>query len=170
LRFYISSVSLYKNEECLFTDEAFHLVDAEISNSLSWTLSPPSFDFTHIQFNIGVDSLTNATGVQGGDLDPMHGMYWAWQSGYINFKLEGTSPKFPARKNRFQYHIGGFLSPYNAIQTVRLPISKGNDISIKVDLDVLFNNIDIGETYEIMSPSDKSVEISQIIKEMFSTL
>lgn len=28
-----------------------------------------------------------------GDLDPLNGMYWAWNSGYINMKIEGITPK-----------------------------------------------------------------------------
>ena len=45
LRFYISSVSLYNNEEQVFNDETFHLVDVTNPNSLSWSLLSSNKEF-----------------------------------------------------------------------------------------------------------------------------
>ena len=38
---------------------------------------------------LGVDSVLNYNGVHEGALDPINGMYWTWQTGYIHCKLEG---------------------------------------------------------------------------------
>ena len=59
-----------------------------------------------IYFQIGIDSLTNVSGDLDGDLDPALGMYWAWNSGYINMKLEGKSSSCKSVKKEFQFHIG----------------------------------------------------------------
>lgn len=61
-------------------------------------------------FFFGTDSLTNVSGNIDGPLDPINGMYWAWNSGYINFKLEGywgTHYDQP-----IEFHIGGYRKPY----------------------------------------------------------
>ena len=77
-----------------------------------------------ISFCIGIDSLASVSGALSGDLDPSNGMYWAWQSGYINMKIEGTSSSCKTRKNSFNFHIGGYLKPYNAIKKIEIPINK----------------------------------------------
>ena len=56
----------------------------------------------------------------GGDLDPTKGMYWAWQSGYINFKMEGSCSQCLATKNNFEFHLGGYQQPFYAMQTIEL--------------------------------------------------
>ena len=38
----------------------------------------------------GVDSQTQVLATRPGALDPIHGMYWTWQSGYIQWKMEGA--------------------------------------------------------------------------------
>jgi hypothetical protein len=50
-----------------------------------------------ITFSAGIDSLTSTAGIQKGVIDPINGMYWAWQSGYVNFKIEGKSSSCPTR-------------------------------------------------------------------------
>ena len=60
------------------------------------------------------------------------GMYWDWNSGYIFFKLEGSSPAGgpdPTGESRFQYHVGLFggydTKTINNLRTVSLPLSGG---------------------------------------------
>ena len=74
---------------------------------------PEDTEFDAIQFNLGIDSLTNVSGALGGDLDPTKGMYWTWQNGYVNFKLQGTSDLCNNPKNEFEFHLGGYLKPFN---------------------------------------------------------
>ncbi|MGA0557364.1 MbnP family protein [Larkinella sp. VNQ87] len=56
------------------------------------------------------------------------GMYWDWNSGYIHFKLEGTSPVAPATASGrvFLYHIGLFggyrTKTINNLRTINLPL------------------------------------------------
>jgi hypothetical protein len=47
-------------------------------SKLSFDL-PTYLKYDQIQFQLGIDSLTNVSGAMGGDLDPTKGMYWTWQ-------------------------------------------------------------------------------------------
>jgi hypothetical protein len=95
-------------------------------------------------------------------------MYWTWQSGYSNFKLEGVSDFCPARNNRFQFHLGGYQAPFNALQKVELKTLNTKRININVAIDKLLAQLNLKETYQIMSPSQKAVELSQIAANIFS--
>lgn len=58
---------------------------------------------------LGVDSALNYDGVHGGDLDPIHGMYWTWQTGYIHCKIEGIF-ELSGKRVPLEFHLGGFDS------------------------------------------------------------
>ena len=106
---YISNLTYYKNDSIVHSSiKKAHLIDATDSRSFI-IMENEFFKFDKIRFNIGVDSLTNVSGIFEGDLDPANGMYWTWQSGYINFKLEGTSSLCPARKNKFYWEMCNFF-------------------------------------------------------------
>jgi len=146
------------------------LIDIENSESLAvnfGTEEKQSLKYNNIRFNLGVDSLTNSSGAFGGDLDPTNGMYWAWQSGYINFKLEGVSKACPARKNAFQFHLGGFLGEHNALQKVHLNISD-KESKIEFPIDQFLEQINLKEQYQIMSPSAEAVIISKTVADLFT--
>ena len=80
IKFYISDPLIFKNDS-LFESPAkrYHLVD--LNNPESLILQTKAEDFDEIQFNIGIDKQTNLDGVRGGDLDPLKGMYWTWNTG-----------------------------------------------------------------------------------------
>ena len=169
-KLYISHIELFDKNELIYSEEnSYHLLDAEEIRSLEIPIKvPENISFSQIKFAIGVDSLTNVSGAFGGDLDPMYGMYWTWQSGYINFKLEGTAENCPNRHNRFQFHIGGYASPFNALQTVKLEVVEKDNINIVISIDQIFKQIDVEKTYQIMSPNEKSQAFSQLIPSLFS--
>jgi hypothetical protein len=124
-------------------------------------------DFDAIRFNIGIDSTTNSEGVKGGDLDPTKNMYWAWQSGYINFKLEGKSKVCKTRNNAFQFHIGGYSYPNNSLQTVTIAINKTSGLNINFDLEKLLSGIGLQNINEIMSPNAKAMQVAKLYKTVF---
>ncbi len=172
LRFYISGIAFYRGDKSVFTlANSFHLIDAAEPSSLAIQFEvPQSLSFTHIQFNIGIDSLTNISGALGGDLDPTKGMYWTWQSGYINFKLEGVAERSPARHHRFQFHIGGYQAPFESVQTVKLAIKNKTAIEIQVAIDKWLDSIDLGETYQIMSPNADAMKMAQLLPFIYSII
>ncbi len=168
LRFYLSDINLIKNGRKIYqVKNQPNLID--ISKKLQVKLFTKSeIEFDSIQFDIGVDSLSQVSGAMGGDLDPMKGMYWSWQSGYINFKLEGKSNICNTRNHVFQFHIGGYISPYNSIQHIILPIQNKTNINIKLNIKKLLSQIDLKNVNQVMSPSEKSVEISKQFANFFS--
>lgn len=170
LKFYISGIAFYQGDKSVFTlANSFHLIDAAEPSSLAIQFEvPQSLFFTHIQFNIGIDSLTNTSGAIGGDLDPTKGMYWTWQSGYINFKLEGVADRSPARHHRFQFHIGGYQAPFESVQKVKLPIKNTKEIEIQVAVDKWLATIDLSETYQIMSPNAAAMKMAQRLPTIYS--
>jgi len=168
-KFYISNINFYSNSSVLYSNSNFFkFVDFKSDSSLIITTQIPSNLFPDcISFDIGIDSNINKLGIQGGDLDPTNGMYWSWQSGYINFKLEGYSPKCNSRKNKFQYHIGGFTADNYSLQTVFIQNINRNNASIDIDLYTFFHQIDLEKETSVMVPGKRAVEIAKIVKGMF---
>ncbi len=170
LKFYISNIELFNGDQLVFSEkDSYHLLDIESPESFSLDLNtPPKLSFTSIKFDVGVDSLTNVSGAFGGDLDPTNGMYWTWQSGYINFKLEGVATDCPARHNRFVYHIGGYEAPHRPLQTIELGIETDTEIAIEISMDKIFETINVAEQYHIMRPGEEALAFSKLFTSIFS--
>ncbi|MCP4441094.1 MAG: hypothetical protein GY810_19390 [Aureispira sp.] len=168
LQFYIANIYFYLDAtEVHEVAQKHFLIDIENTSSLELNCNlEEGINYNKIKFDLGIDSTTNVSGAMGGDLDPTNGMYWTWQSGYINFKLEGSSPLCPARKNEFQFHIGGYQAPYNPLQTIELALTKGN-LSIDVNIEQLLDQVDLTQTYKIMSPNAEAVATSQLFLQLF---
>lgn len=170
LKFYISNLRFNLNNENTFIEKnSFHLIDMEDRNSLHVSV-PDSLNgsIRNLSFNLGIDSTTNVSGAMGGDLDPTKGMYWTWQNGYINFKLEGKSTLCKTRNNEFQFHIGGYMNPFTTLQKIELPINKVGSCTIVFDLQQLMDKIDLSILNHVMSPQLDAVEISKKIVTAFS--
>ena len=166
-RFYVSNLTLYKNGKVVYKSKnTFHLID--LGKKLQVSLSAKNLNFDALTFAVGIDSLTNVSGAMGGDLDPVNGMYWAWQSGYINFKLEGKSKICNTKNNIFQFHIGGYMPPSATIQTIFLTVKKPADPEINVDVGKFLNEIDLRTTNEIMSPGEKAIKLAKLYQTIFT--
>lgn len=118
LNYYISNIRLETADGKVFIvpqDSSYFLIMEEHEASQYIHLKNiPSGNYNQVTFTIGVDSLRSTMDVskRQGVLDPAQGhdgMYWTWNSGYIFFKMEGTSPAAPLEQdNKFYYHIGGY--------------------------------------------------------------
>lgn len=165
LKFYISSLELLNNNANVFKEKnSYHLIDLAENNTGKYSLViPKALTFNSIRFSIGIDSSTNMAGALGGDLDPLKGMYWTWQNGYINWKIEGISLSPHTKDHRFQFHLGGYQYPYNSIQQIHLPIHNQQTIDIVFDIKTLMNAIPLATQYQIMSPSAAAVVLSKYL-------
>lgn len=170
LKFYISNIELLDNDKVIYQEKnSYHLVDVSQSRSMNLSLKTRSkIKFTIIKFNLGIDSVLNVSGAMGGDLDPTKGMYWAWQSGYINFKLEGKSKKCNTRNHEFHFHLGGYASPYSNLQTISLNVIDLEKINITLDLEKMMHEIDLSKQNKIMSPGFEAVLLSKKARQIFS--
>ena len=167
-RFYVSGIELWNDGKRVWEEKNYHLINVADTSTLQISLSNTyTINYNKIKFNLGIDSTTNVSGAMGGDLDPMKGMYWAWQSGYINVKLEGNSPLCKTRNNGFEFHLGGYHSPFNALQTIELPIKSKDKIEVYVDLKQLLKSIDLSKTNQLLSPSKEAVQLSEKLSKVF---
>lgn len=170
-RFYVSGIQGLQNGIPVWTEpESYHLLDAASPESLKIPLNlPASTPIQQIRFLLGIDSLTNASGVKGKDLDPLNGMYWAWQSGYIHVKVEGHFIS-GAKKTPFQYHLGGFLSGLLATAEIYLQPLKPGSIPVKLDVLPWMIRMKDSGTFKIMSPSREAVRsVSELAAQMISS-
>lgn len=133
-RIYLGDISLSDEAgiQTHFTG-GYHLLDAGDSASLTVRLHGGARPFRRIAFQVGVDSARNVSGAQTGALDPVHGMFWTWNTGYINIRLEGTSAVSDGPGGRFEYHIGGFRSGEATRRTVALDLPAGQSHRLEVD-------------------------------------
>lgn len=175
VKYYISAIQLFSNNNLVFSDQNYtYLIDAANPQSQQIRLEVPNgIVFDQIAFSIGVDSAHNELGAMSGDLDPYKGMYWTWQSGYINVKLEGKFTSTDLSNDDFQYHIGGYQYPNNAMQAVSLTLSGGynyNTIDIGIDLQDFFDNINPIQSTHIMSPSSLAVSFAKKFASFFKII
>ncbi|MFC4262855.1 MbnP family protein [Ferruginibacter yonginensis] len=145
LKYFVSNFSFTKTDGTVITipqKESYFLIDESIDASHAPEFTLPVGQYKSVCFMVGVDSLRNTKDIseRTGVLDPATtaaGMYWSWNSGYIHFKLEGTSSASPQTGNIFQYHIGlfgGYTSPtINNTRIVTLDLSARGIAVVKKD-------------------------------------
>ncbi len=150
-KYYISNIRLIRNDNSEYViPESYFLVNHEATASMKLiidSLAPGTFK--SIKFLLGVDSTRNVSGAQTGALDPVNGMFWTWNTGYIFLKLEGTSPVIPTSAQTFTYHIGGFSGQNKNYKQVTLDFdgdvlllanNKNPEVHIVVDVLEIFKN------------------------------
>lgn len=177
-KYYISNVSATDHRGRVTKLPAgYYLVDAADSSSQTILLQAPAASPASISFLVGVDSIRNVSGIQTGALDPLHGMFWTWNSGYIMAKLEGTSPHSTIAGQQFTYHIGGFKKDNNTARmiTLQLPSQQEalTEITITADINAWFKSrhqLSIAETPVCHSPGSLAMKIADNYSTMFSLL
>ncbi len=167
VRYYISNIRfINKQNKSIPCEECTYLIDAFDSESQDRELPIAISKLKKIQFDLGIDENTNTSGAHGGDLDPANGMYWSWQSGYINAKIEGISPSCATRKNKFQFHIGGYAAPNPTIRTVTIPIQSSGEIQL--DLATFFKKTAWTKAAQLMRPGKEASALASILSNSFT--
>lgn len=179
--YYISNIKLTATDGSVYTEpESYHLMQQEKLGSLHFHLEEvPLKTYNKVTFMVGVDEARNTSGAQTGDLDPVNGMFWTWNTGYIMAKMEGTSPQSTDTTNHsYKLHIGGFKGDYNAVKEVTLtfptPVTlaagSSGELVIKADALKWFapSAIKLSEGSEIMIPSARSKSIADNYAQMFT--
>jgi hypothetical protein len=157
LKYYISNFKLTNVNGTVYTvpqDECYFLVDESDVNTHEPVLEVPEGEYKTVSFVLGVDSLRNTMDIsqRSGSLDVSGAatdMYWSWNSGYIFFKMEGTSPAITMMGGVFQYHVGGFggynSATPNNLKTITLDLTargtpkvkSGKETNIHLFVDIL---------------------------------
>jgi len=169
MKFYLSNIVLELEDGSEYKESnSVHLVDAETLSSLVFVLkNVPDLKIKKIRFAVGIDSKNSISEKFDGDLDPVLGMYWAWNTGYVNMKLEGKSSSCTNVKKEFQFHIGGYLPKQNALQEIELKIDGKQIINIEVELSKWLDTLSIKEANSVMTPGIKAMAMARIYKNMF---
>lgn len=131
--YFVSNFKLIREDGETYTipqdSSYFRIVEADPKSQTIALNNLPDGNYTGLEYIIGVDSLRSVSGIEkgGGALDPSgdmagDGMYWAWTSGYIFVKLEGSSSKSSSPNGKFYYHIGfygGFDSKDKTVNNIK---------------------------------------------------
>lgn len=123
------------------------------------------FEFTQVPqnadsvaFSVGIDSLIQTAGAMGGDLDPVNGMYWTWQSGYIHVKVEAQTSLLAGELNSIVCHLGGYSAPFNTNR--RKGFKLNEKVQYRLNLDQFLATESFTNVRKIMSPSLLSTKLS----------
>jgi hypothetical protein len=183
LSYYISNIFLQTVDKKTQKEKnSYHLINEEDSASRSFSFSLPANQYTSLSFIIGVDSSKNVSGAQTGALDPLNGMFWAWNSGYIMFKMEGNSPASSVANNKVEYHIGGFSGVNNVLRVVRLNLNdlqlatknkKNTEIIIRIALDKIWNaehSLKIADTPVCTTPGPLAASVADNYSKAFEVV
>ena len=176
LKYYVSDLKLHKPKTA-HTEKSIYLIDIAGQDSVLMDVAPGTYKA--LTFTLGVDSLFNCSGAQEGPLDPLNGMFWSWNSGYVFFKMEGYSSSSTADLQRIEQHIGGYLGSHKASADIVLPLQEPliveasgmKTIAITMDLDKYWkgkNEIRIASTALIMVPGALAIKSAQNFPGMFS--
>jgi hypothetical protein len=168
LKFYVSNIEFLFNEAVVYKATGNYFL-MDIHDSSSQRIHFPTkhhVEYNRVRFCIGIDSLTNSSGALGGVLDPTRDMYWSWQSGYINLKLEGYCNTCDTRNNAYKFHIGGYQHPNKIIQMIDLWTGVSEPV-IVIQCEKLLEDISIGKICEIMSPGDRAIFFANRFKQAF---
>ncbi len=179
LKCYVGHIELLDmNKQVIGRDSvSYRLIDFKNSNSMNFSVNTNSNYASYIRLTLGVDSITNAAGVHCCALDPANGMYWSWQSGYIQFKLEGKEKN----GQQLNLHLGGFSNNCMSSKTVDIPIrrpptlipilppeKRQQNLSIYLDLSSFMEKIQTSKEYSLMSPNAHVPEYIQALCSSFS--
>lgn len=169
LKFYISQLNIeFEDGTKKELKGAYYLLDLQESNSNIITIPDISgTQIKQINFSIGTDSLTNVSGAFDGALDPIHGMFWTWNSGYINVKMEGKLT-INNKSDEFEFHIGGYSGEFKTIREVTIPwVAATNNQEVLIDLNNFIDYIDLSRTNRVMSPGKQAALMATIFAESF---
>lgn len=117
LQYYVSNIQLVRKDGSVYTvpqDDSYFLIRESRPETKNITLNNiPQGKYIGLKFVIGIDSARSASEIayRKGCLDvaaDAQDMYWAWNSGYIFVKMEGSSPQSTLKENIYMYHIGLF--------------------------------------------------------------
>ena len=161
LRWYVSLPPAGKKESKVW------LLDLSDSSSLDQIYLYPTLSGSgnfKISLLFGVDSAIQVGGVGTGALDPQRGMYWTWQTGYVQWKMEGAI-RVNGVEHPLELHLGGFdgATKAQAILSDYLVYPTKNSVIAQWDLLPFIAQILDQKKFGVMSPSPIARDYCRII-------
>lgn len=161
--FYLSEFSWFDGKEkAIHEHQRVELLQANAEND-SLLISGP-FRPSRFCFRFGLDSAVQVSGRADNALDPALGMYWAWNTGYIQCRLEGYSTESKGKKGKFEFHLGGYSGNYATDFKMCLDLAEtsGNP-EILIDLKPLMDAVSLKKTWSVLTPGPQAWEFSRLI-------
>jgi hypothetical protein len=159
LKYYLSNLYLTTNENTEIKINEYILTE-HFGSTVSFTLNNINEgNYKKFRMLLGVDPERNTSGAQSGSLDPLNGMFWDWNTGYIFFKLEGDYKTLGSNALKpIAMHIGG------------LKANRKTSINMELNLDEIFINpqqLDLANISIAVTASEAKI-IADNYADMFS--
>jgi hypothetical protein len=138
------------------------LLDLADSASLYQQMSRPVNNKISLLF--GIDSAIQVAGVGTGALDPLRGMYWTWQTGYVQWKMEGAI-RVDGLESPLELHLGGFdgATKSQSMLSDYLIYPTTNSVIAEWDISPFLSEVVRRKKFGVMSPSPIAREYCRII-------
>ena len=114
------------------------------------------------RLQFGIDSMQTINTDFSGALDPIHGMFWTWNAGYINCKIEGIFTHANNVRTEFQLHLGGYRFPHATAHVMNIPKGK-KDIQIEIDIKPALDQMMKEGKQRIMMPGKDAKVLSDLL-------
>ena len=159
LQFRLSELKCYIQAVPQKGNNAIHLIDAADPETWQW-----QDHATALQ--VGIRAEIQTAGVFTGALDPINGMYWAWNTGFISVKCVGEFNNLKTGQTQsFEFHLGGYQAPFACIMAI-----PGSGTILNCDLQTWFGHIletpPLG--WKIMQPSKASLMLFELFTSSLS--
>lgn len=182
LNYWFTNIVFIKSDGSEYAEPgSYRLIRGDQSSTMHFHVEGvPNGIYKGVKFTIGVDVARNTSGAQTGALDPtINGdMYWSWLTGYIQLKLEGTSPASTETDNVYKYHIGGVATGTETPREVTLTFpqeiaigDKDGSLTMKADISKFFGPataVKIADKAILMAPGQEASNIADNYAQMFS--
>ncbi|MBL7916056.1 MAG: hypothetical protein JNL49_13565 [Bacteroidia bacterium] len=120
LKYYLSNFVFIADDGSEFYAPNYELIIESDASYKTFVIdNVPNGNYTSMRFFMGVDSTRNFSGALTGDLDPVHGMLWDWNTGYLYFMHEGEFIDSTGAILPITFHYGTLKS----LVTEEIPIS-----------------------------------------------
>ena len=140
LRYYFTNLSFQKQNGDWVNLKNYQLVDIKTASTQTFTISKlPAGHYKAVRYMLGVDSVSNSSGLQEGALDPSRGMFWTWNTGYIFFRIMGRNPN---SSRAYSLDLGGnenLPMVVNDLNSFKVK-NKNPKISFEMDVNEMFQN------------------------------
>lgn len=180
--YWITNIKFVKSDGSEYVEpNSYRLIRGDQSSTMHFHVEDvPAGTYTGVKFMVGVDVEHSTTGAQDGALDPaVNGdMFWSWNTGYIQVKMEGTSPVSTATDNVFKYHIGGVGAGTETPREVSLTFpsaltigDQAGSVHMKTDAAKFFGPgtaVSIAAKAILMAPGQEASNIADNYAQMFS--
>lgn len=161
-KFYVSDLCLYVADSIVYIDsESAYLID--LSSTETHQLIIPNIEnrSDSISIRFGLDSIKQISGVFEGDLDPIRGMYWTWNTGYIHYKLELEKMGASSSPVHYVMHLGGFTYP-DYTSFVRRYTLKENNLDLHINIEPILRRMDKWKLKHLMKTGEKASRLSRL--------